>query len=468
MNKELNQKINGLNYDPNVILSFQGERASSFIPNVGKFKGSTYIVTRKEKRTVADGSADIAVIDAINDRTYPGALLLANRKLVENMPTALHIKRAPVTLRVNLPGLEEEGSVIVDNPTYSDVSAGIHKILNKWLDEKSEKYHNPSNCSYSETSVYSKDQLSVKLDCSVDVLSKKLNLDFESITKGEKSAFVLEFKQIFYTVAMNGPEEPAALFADDVTWDTITSQGVDDMNPPVYVANVAYGRTVYVGVETTKSSASLEAKLQLALKDNKLNADVLKESVFEDCKYTAMVIGGDADSHINVTTKDFAEIAKLINGGALFSASNPGVPISYTAVFVKHNEIAMISRKTEYIETISTEYASSKIELKHNGVYIAKFYVDWEETSFDENGNAQIPVKKSWPKNGDNLTKSFSTNFTLPGNATNIHVKATEKTGLVWEPWRTVVDEPVLNAPVITVSISGTTLHPHYSVDLSK
>lgn len=467
MNKEINQRINGLNYDPNVILSFQGEPVSSFIPNAGKFDGSTFIVTTKEKRTASDGSADIAVIDAVNDRTYPGALLLANRKLVENMPTSLQVKRAPLTLRVNLPGLEEEGTTIVGTPTYSSISAAIDTILNKWLDEKSAKYHNPANFFYSETSVYSKDQLSVQLGCNIDALSKKLKIDFDSINKGEKSTFLLEFKQIFYTVSIDGPEEPSALFADDVTWDTITSQGVDDMNPPVYIANVAYGRTIYVALETTKNSQKIETKLNAAIKDNELNADVFKESIFEGCKYTATAIGGDAESQIETVTKDFGEIEKIITNGALFSASNPGAPISYTTVFLKHNEIATVNRKTEYVETINTEYASSKVVLKHTGGYIAKFYVDWEEFSFDKNGNPQTPVKKSWAKNDNNLTAPFNTEISLPGNATNIHIKATEKTGLVWEPWRTVIDQPVTNSHVITASIWGTTLSPKYSLELS-
>lgn len=464
MNKEINQGINGLNYDPNVILSFQGEPVDSFIPKTGKFDGSTFIVTAKEKKSASEGSADIAVIDAVNDRTYPGALLLANRKLVENMPTNLQVKRAPLTLRVNLPGLEEEGTAVVDAPTYSGVSTAINTILNKWLDEKSGKYNNSANFFYSETSVHSKDQLSVRLGCNIGLISKKLNIDFDSISKGEKSAFLLEFKQIFYTVSIDGPEEPAALFAGDVTWDTIVSQGVNEMNPPVYVANVTYGRTIYVALETTKNSRSIEAKLNAAIRANQLDADVFKESIFEGCKYTATVIGGDAASQIDVVTKDFKEIEKVITNGALFSASNPGAPISYTTVFLKHNEMATVNRKAEYIETINTEYASGKIVLKHTGGYVAKFYVDWEEVSFDKDGK-QTNVKKSWAKNGDNLTAPFNTEISLPGNATNIHIKATEKTGLVWEPWRTVIDQSVGNSPVITASIWGTTLSPKYSLE---
>lgn len=465
MNEEINQKINELNYDPNEILSFQGETISSFIPNAGAASGNTYIVTTKEKRKLSEGSADIAVIDAVNDRTYPGALLLANRKLVENMPTNLQVKRAPLKLRVNLPGTEEEGTAIVENPTYSNVSTEVNKILNNWLENKSEKYHNPANCSYSETLVYSKDQLTVKLGCNVDILSKKLNIDFDLTNKGEKSTFVLEFKQIFYTVSIDGPEQPSSFFTDDVTWDTITSQGVNDMNPPVYVANVSYGRTIYVALETEKNSQSIEAKLNLAIKDNTLNASILKESVFNGCKYSAMVIGGDAETHTAIVTKDFGEIEKIITAGALFSAKNPGVPVSYTSVFLKHNEIAAISRKTEYIETINTEYAAGKIVLKHTGGYVAKFYIDWSEFSFDKDGKPQEPVKKSWEKNGHNLTAPFNTEISLPGNATNIHIKATEKTGLVWEPWRTVIDQSVSNSPAITASIWGTTLNPKHSVE---
>lgn len=467
MNNEISQKINGLNYNPDEILSFQGEKVGSFIPNTGMFNGNTYIVTTKEKRSISDGSADISVIDAITDRTYPGALLLANRKLVENMPTSLQIKRAPLTLRVNLPGIEEEGTVTVDNPSYSAVSTEVNKILNEWLDKKSEKYHNTANSSYSETTVHTKDQLTVKLGCNVESLSKRLDIDFSSTSKGEKTTFVLEFKQIFYTISIDGPEQPAYLFADDVTWDMITSQGVNDMNPPVYIANVAYGRTIYVALETEKNNQSVEAKLNLAIRDNKLDSSVLKDSIFEGAKYSAVVIGGDAETHTAVVTKDFGEIAKIIIDGALFSAKNPGVPVSYTTVFLKHNEIATINRSAEYIKTTNTEYASGKIVLRHTGGYIAKFYINWEEFSFDKNGEKQV-TKKFWEQNDQSLTAPFNTEISLPGNATNIHIKATEKTGLLWEPWRTVVNQSVSNSPTITVSIWGTTLNPQKSVELSQ
>lgn len=465
MNNEINDNINRLNYDPNQILSFQGKAVESITPAHGEKKGTSYIVVTKEKCPLSSKNFDIAVVDSINDRTYPGALLLANRKLIENMPTSLQVKRAPLTLGINLPGMTKDGVATVEEPSYSSVKIAINTMLKSWLERYSEKYHTPANCSYSEIQAYSMDQLAIKLGCNMNLLQTKLGIDFESISRGEKSVFVIVFKQIFYTVAIDGPESPAALFADDVTWKMIADQGVNDENPPAYVANVAYGRTIYVALETESHNQNIEAQIKLAIKDNDLNANVMKQKIFENCKYTAIVIGGDATSHVPVVTKDFGEIQKVILDNSLFSATNPGAPISYTAVFLKHNELATVNSTTEYVRTVSTEYPSSKVTLIHTGGYIAKFYVDWQEYKYEEDGT-KVFTDKSWNGNGKELSAPFTTEISLPGNTTNIHIRAEEYTGLVWEKWRTVIDQAVPTVPLITASIWGTTLNQKGKIDL--
>lgn len=252
MNESITRNIQKLQYNPEEILTFDGEKIKNFVQTEDLIENGTYIVLKNEKRTINHKDFDIAIVNAINDRTYPGALLLANKELINNMPSILYAKRAPITLRLNLPGLEDEGSIKIDNPSYSTVSEAINGMLTTWIRKFSSTHTISTNYAYTETEVYNKEHL--KIIAGFD-LASKLNLDFKSISKKEKRMFVLTFKQIFYTVSIDVPNEPGDFFADDEKWENLTANGVSNNVPPVYVANVAYGRTVFLVLKTDNSSS---------------------------------------------------------------------------------------------------------------------------------------------------------------------------------------------------------------------
>lgn len=463
MNQIINQKIQGLRYNPEVVLSFKGEEFSNVYPKKDRMEGDKYIVVHNEKHKINQPNYDIAIVNAINDRTYPGALLLANQALVNNMPSAIYAKRTPVKLRINLPGMEEEGSKIVENPSYSTISEAINNMASLWFKEYASTYHIPTNCAYSSSKVYTKDHLQAVVGFD---LSSKFNLDFKAVVDNKKQIFILTFKQIFYTVSVDAPEQPGAFFADDETWENLTANGVSDDVPPVYVANVAYGRTIYVAMQTTNMSSSIDVKLKAALEDNKLNGDILADSSFSDTEYSAIVLGGDAEAHIPVVTKNFGQIEKLITENSLFSEKNQGVPVSYTAAFLKENAIAVIKSSAEYVITTTTEYNKGCLKLAHTGGYVAKFHVTWRELRYVD-GKEQYE-DCSWDKNDKPLTAPFAEIIHLPANATNIHVLATENTGLVWQLWRTVINQDVPLASEVVASIWGTTLNPKGNVSVKR
>jgi len=461
----IDQKINGLNYNPLQVLAFNGKPEENFVPAEGVDMDGKFIIIRREKTKINNENFDIAVVESIRDRTYPGALLLANESLVNNMPTSLICDRAPVNLRINLSGIGVDGTAEVKEPNYSNVSAAIDRMLEEWYRKYATSNSLPANYSYHETRAYSEDQLSVALGCNFKILNVGLNIDFKSISANKKSVYVLAFKQIYYTVSIDAPSNPSGFFANNVTWEDLVDSGVNEKNPPAYVGSVSYGRMIYVAIETDYISDEIEANLKLAIKDNKLDADVMHKSIFDGCKYSAVVIGGNAEAHTKVVTKNFAEIERLITNYAVLSKDNPAVPIAYTAVFMKNNVMGVINGAAEYVTTTSTTYTSGSVNLKHTGGYTARFYVTWKERSF-ENGVERLSETKGWERNGNHVTAPFHTTIPIPANAVQLHVKATYATALVWEPWRTIVDQPILLAPNVQVSIWGTTLNSKSSVEV--
>ena len=456
--------IANLAYDKNEVLASKGERIESFVSKQGFNVKDKFIVVEREKKSLATSPVDISIIDSIIDRTYPGALQIANDAFVENRPDMLTCKRKPINISIDLPGMKKENTVAVQNPTYANVSGAIDELINTWSDQYALTHTLPARLQYSEAMVYSQSQLATALNVNGKILENALAIDFDAVQKGEKKVMVAAYKQIFYTVSAELPNNPSELFDESVTFETLTRKGVSSDTPPLMVSNVAYGRTIYVKLETASKSKDVQAAFKALMNNASVDTMAQYKDILEESSFTAVVLGGDAGEHNKIITKDFDEIRNVIKNNAEFSLKNPGYPISYTSTFLKDNALAAVHNKTDYIETATTEYTCGKINLDHSGAYVAQFEIAWDEVSYDENGQ-EVLVHKTWSDNYDDKTAHFSTVIPLKANATNIRIFARECTGLAWEWWRNVIDE--YNVPLtkdINVSIWGTTLYPRASI----
>ena len=460
----LDEKIYALSYDPKKILSFNGENMESFIPNEGIKTPDKFIVIKREKKSISDNNADIAIIDSLNNRIFPGAIQLANRNLVENRPDLVSCDRKPIVLSIDLPGMGSESKVVVDSPSNSSISSAISSLLNTWNSKYSSTNKIPSRIQYNESMVYSESQISTKFGLNFKSLGKSLDIDFNGIFEGKKKAMVISFKQIFYNVSVDAPKSPSDFFGDNVSWDELTLKGMNNNNPPAYVSNVSYGRTVFVKLETTSTSSDVESAFKALIKEQNAEANVKYKEIFENSTFTAVVIGGGAQEHNKVVSKNFDEIRDVIMNNSEYSPTNPGLPISYTSVFLKDNAIATINSNSEYVKTTSTEYTNGKIVLNHTGGYVAQFNISWDELTYDKNGK-EVLTRKYWSENNRDKTSPFNTTIHLSGNCKNIDIHIKEATGLAWEWWRTLVN--VKNTSLLKerkIDIYGTTLIPYVNI----
>ncbi|ARC86064.1 perfringolysin O [Clostridium argentinense CDC 2741] len=456
--------IANLNYDRNAILAVNGDNIESFVPKEGFESKGKFIVVERNKKSLTTSPVDISIIDSVTDRTFPGALQLANDAFVENRPNILMCKRKLLNISIDLPGMKNENTIAVQNPTYGNVSGAIDALVSTWNEKYSATHTLPARTQYSESMVYSKNQISSALNVNYKVLDNSLGVDFNAISSGEKKVMIAAYKQIFYTVSAELPNNPSDLFDDSVTFEELTRKGVSNEAPPVMVSNVAYGRTIYVKLETSSKNKDVQAAFKALLNGVNVESNQQYKDIFEESSFTVVVLGGDAQEHNKIITKDFDEIRNVIKSNAEFSTKNPAYPISYTSIFLKDNSVAAVHNKTDYIETTSTEYSKGKIILDHSGAYVAQFEVSWDEFSYDENGN-EILNHKTWDGNYKDKTAHYSTVIPLPANSKNIRILARECTGLAWEWWRTIINE--YNVPLtneIKVSIWGTTLYPYTSI----
>ena len=457
---ELNNYLFGLNYDKTNILTRRGEAIENYTNTSTKQQGNEFVVVEKVKKNLSNGSADVAING--NGDIFLGALFKANQDLLENKPQQISLDRSKGRISVDLPGMVGGDSYVDANPTVSGMQEGVNTLLNRWHEKYAAKNPAPARMQYESTSAYSMNQLKAKFGSDFEKVGVNLKIDFEAVNKGEKQVEVVDFKQIYYTANFDAPKNPSDVFAPGVTVDQLKTRGIDEKTPPVYVSSVSYGRQMYVKFETTSKSTELKAAINAVIKGVPIKAESEWARVLKNTTVTVSIVGGNADGAARVVTGTVEDLKKLIQEGATFSTQNPAVPISYKTAFLKDNQVATIQSNTDYIETKVTSYKNGYLNLHHKGAYIARYYVYWDEVTYDKDGVESIRSRQ-WEDNGKNRTAGFQTELQFKGNVRNIRVKIQEKTGLVWEPWRTVYNRTDL--PLVqkrTIVNSGTTIRPKY------
>ena len=457
---ELNNYLFGLNYDKTNILTRRGEAIENYTNTSTKQQGNEFVVVEKVKKSLSNGSADVAING--NGDIFLGALFKANQDLLENKPQQISLDRSKGRISVDLPGMVGGDSYVDANPTASGMQEGVNTLLNRWHEKYAAKNPAPARMQYESTSAYSMNQLKAKFGSDFEKVGVNLKIDFEAVNKGEKQIEVVDFKQVYYTANFDAPKNPSDVFAPGVTVDQLKARGIDENTPPVYVSSVSYGRQMYVKFETTSKSTELKAAINAVIKGVPIKAESEWARVLKNTTVTVSIVGGNADGAARVVTGTVEDLKKLIQEGATFSTQNPAVPISYKTAFLKDNQVATIQSNTDYIETKVTSYKNGYLKLHHKGAYIARYYVYWDEVTYDKDGVESIRSRQ-WEDNGKNRTAGFQTELQFKGNVRNIRVKIQEKTGLVWEKWRTVYNRTDL--PLVqkrTIVNSGTTLRPKY------
>ena len=457
---ELNKYLFGLNYDKTNILTRRGEAIENYTNTSTKQQGNEFVVVEKVKKNLSSGHADVAING--NGDIFLGALFKANQDLLENKPQQISLDRSKGRISVDLPGMVGGDSYVDATPTVSGMQEGVNTLLNRWHEKYAGKNPAPARMQYESTSAYSMNQLKAKFGSDFEKVGVNLKIDFEAVNKGEKQIEVVDFKQVYYTANFDAPKNPSDVFAPGVTVDQLKARGIDENTPPVYVSSVSYGRQMYVKFETTSKSTELKAAINAVIKGVPIKAESEWARVLKNTTVTVSIVGGNADGAARVVTGTVEDLKKLIQEGATFSTQNPAVPISYKTAFLKDNQVATIQSNTDYIETKVTSYKNGYLNLHHKGAYIARYYVYWDEVTYDKDGVESIRSRQ-WEHNGQNRTAGFQTEIQFRGNVRNIRVKIQEKTGLVWEPWRTVYNRTDL--PLVqkrTIINSGTTIRPKY------
>lgn len=432
----INAYITKLNYDPDVLLNVQSSPGSEsrLVSNNSNNSLGNVTECRTNEYDIRSNFEDVAIFDPTLGVVYPGALVIGNGQMLDGSPQPLQIQRAPMRLRLDLPGIGEKGTLEVSNPDYGTVQTALDEGLEYWNSEIAPQgYEIASNAYYESTTAYTSQQMSLDLGVGVEWASgSSFESQFSYSNTSEKRVAAILYRQVFYEVTMVTPDSPAEVFGNSVDIDRVKSLMNSDA-PPAYVSSVQYGRIIMVRMETTsnETSVQLDAALEYASIGKDVNADVEAKykSILEQSTINVVTIGGNAEVASRVITgSDVASSGGLnyvINEGSLYSRDNPGAPIAYTIKYLKDNRIAKMGYNTDYrLEECQTyAYVHKNARLRKTIGVDVRFRFSYKKRG------TQTTEETDWKKVDE---KNIFFNMSPPNGAHDVHIQF-QYWDLVWK-----------------------------------
>jgi hypothetical protein len=319
---------------PTTTAQVPGDNGTSY-----QCKYTDYSLTKVPEKFVAlNPNADVL---------WPGSIV-QGKSMAGGILDPVPVKRAPGTITLTLasggggPFFEK-----MDEPSLSAAIQAQNEILAAYTGKT------PAKFSYSFESIYSSEQLAVAVDANVQGTNWSAAASLSVDTKDEKSRYLIQFSQEYFTMAFDPPQGAAGVFDKSVTAEDLAPYAAAG-NPPVYVSGVTYGRIFYILFESTASSVDLEASVKGSYSGPSVSASASASAswkkVINESTVKSYGLGGNAEQAIDavVGSDQFEKIRTFLVSGANFDSNNPGVPISYTIRHLTDSSQVKLALTTDY------------------------------------------------------------------------------------------------------------------------
>ncbi|GAA0711854.1 anthrolysin O/cereolysin O family cholesterol-dependent cytolysin Alo [Aquimarina litoralis] len=357
----INEFINNLEYNGSELLGVEETGGEALLKTPGgtntdeSFDSGIETTCERVDYNLKANFEDVAILRPTRGIVWPGALVVGNQTMRDGLPEAFTLGRAPMTIRLDLPGIGEAGNIRVEDPRNSNVQSKIDEALEYWnTNAYQEGYVNPSNSSYSASTSYSSKQMSLEVGMNTEWATGDVSAQFNYETTSTNRVAVMVFKQVFYTITMDTPENPSDVFRADVPLSRIEN-AFNSATPPAYVHSVNYGRIIMFRMETTAEATEAELTGAFNYASGVTNAsgdvEAKYKEILNESTITTVTIGGNASvASEAVSAQNFGDLQSIIKGeNAVYSRNNPGLPIAYTIRFLKDNSLAKMGYSTDYV-----------------------------------------------------------------------------------------------------------------------
>lgn len=456
----INDYVRSLDYVIGEALNVVSEENPQALPDRTKNDKGVIICTNRKKEVTIDAQ-EISILSPANGVIFPGALILGNGELAAGKPTAITLDRAPIKLRVDLP--DYNGVIQVKDPKNSTVELAIDKAVSEWHKTVGANGQDiVARMSKEIKKADSTSQLAIDLGFNIKWASNEVRNQLRYEKDTNKTTAVAFFKQVYYTVTVDLPSDPAAVFAESVTLKDVKTVAYitrdesnptkTKINPPAYVKSVDYGRIIMMRMDTSHSHSKtdVENALKIVTSGGKeINADSKTkiQEIINNSSITVLVLGGGARIASEAfEPNSFDKIPEIIKKGATLNKENPAFPISYTVNFLKDHQLAVMKMSTNYIETECIAYPAGFIELVNGSGCITNFKVTWDEVG--EDGK-----KREGSFNSGDKNNGYKHRIYLQGDTTNIRIIG--KAAVFIKTWKEVLNVVEYGPTNSTYAIRG-------------
>ncbi|HEX4423414.1 MAG TPA: thiol-activated cytolysin family protein [Kofleriaceae bacterium] len=303
---------------------------------------------------------------ANSDSMYPGAIVSADSVLT-GLFTQIELPRAPETISVSLENLAGSKQAMVADASLSGYRDALSSILDAEITGST-----AANLSSEIDQVHSENQLNMALGVQASwglgIASLKTSFDWSN--QDIRSRYVVRYTQAYYTVDLDAPKSPSALFSPEVTLADVQAK-MDQTRPPAYVSSVTYGRMVVFTFESEYSSEEMSAALDFAYSggvDVSGDVSVTYKDIISQSKITAFILGGDAGTAVQ-SIDSYDSLISFIKSGGNYSRMSPGAPIAYKLSYLKDNSPARMSFTTDY-DVKNCERVSQQVKITLNSIAV--------------------------------------------------------------------------------------------------
>jgi len=370
------------------------------------FIGADSLKYTQENHEVLENITNLAFLGLNDDVIWPGNVIKGERAH-EFIYVPVSLDRAPVTISLSLEGAAA-GTLAktIAGPKLSTVRQGIADLLKGALLEGTKV---PAKVDFRYQQVYSESQMSLFLNTNLSYSGLDVNAHFDWKSTSKKNKIFADYTQVYYSVDLDYPASPVDLFARTQSVSRIKA-ALPAGSAPMYVAGVSYGLRALMFIETDYKEQEMKAALDAAYKgafEAKLESGFTAQQILSSSNIRILVYGGST-AGLSDLELDFDGFKKVVRASNQFSATSPGVPLSYKFRNLSDNTLAQVSLTSQYnivtgqpclrltVTSVVCDFADD--EGADNTVDINKLYVN--AGMYNTAGTALVATKQVYGWDG--------------------------------------------------------------------
>lgn len=308
--------------------------------------------TVTESHDAARNIQEITYLGLNDDIIWTGNLIKGEKLHQFVYEPVVGVARTPVTLSINLEGSGSGTTIseVVSDPKLSTIRQGISALLERAI-QSGTTY--AARAQFDRQQVYCESQLNLVVGADLKYGAGSVGTTFEWSSTTRKNKIIAKYQQLYYTIDMDTPTSPAAVFASSNTLEQIRA-AIPPGSCPVYVAGVTYGMMALIFIETdyteTEMKASLDAAYSGGVLDVEVRSGLTKRQVLENSGFKTIVYGG-ASAGLQQIYTGWQGFTEVVSHSIQLGLSSPGVPLIYKFRHLRDNNLADVTLTSQYALT---------------------------------------------------------------------------------------------------------------------